>query len=388
LSDEEETLMAQVVQRTWRSGPRKVKRAAWGYTLQVGEKQERKYDATWSRDDAEKALAARLLKLDEPPTIAPPPPLTLAEGIDKFLAFKRVEGKRSVDEDERHLAKLKAWFGESTPLSGITAQRIADYSRERAGQTSRLKRLVSPATRNRELAALRHLLRLAVEWGYIDKAPRIRLAREPEGRLRFLSREDAVRLLEACRQSQNPHLYRIVVVALYTGARRGEVRGLTWERVDFARGVLLFSHTKSGRRREVPMNDAVYRALAEIPGPKREGPVFRRRDGAAWGSIRTAFERAVATAKLDDFRFHDLRHTCASWLVMAGRNLKEVQELLGHRTFAMTLRYAHLSPDRLRDAVASLPSLSTTSARRVESEPERVVSPRRAVSSDGRAPDF
>src|SRR4030095_4252105 len=156
----------------------------------------------------------------------------------------------------------------------------------------------------------------------------------------------------ACRQSQNPHLYRIVVVALYTGARRGEVRGLTWERVDFARGVLLFSHTKSGRRREVPMNDAVYRALAEIPAPKREGPVFRRRDGAAWGSIRTAFERAVAIAKLDDFRFHDLRHTCASWLVMAGRNLKEVQELLGHKTFAMTLRYAHRAPGRLRDAVA------------------------------------
>ncbi len=77
-------------------------------------------------------------------------------------------------------------------------------------------------------------------------------------------------------------------------------------------------------------------------------------NGATWGNIRTAFERACKEAKIEDFRFHDLRHTCASWLVMRGRSLKEVQELLGHRTFAMTLRYAYLSPDRLREAVASL----------------------------------
>jgi len=88
--------------------------------------------------------------------------------------------------------------------------------------------------------------------------------------------------------------------------------------------------------------------------------VFRKASGAAWGSIRTGFERACREARLGDFRFHDLRHTCASWLVMAGRSLKEVQELLGHRTFAMTLRYAHLSPDRLREAVNALPVLGAT----------------------------
>ena len=84
------------------------------------------------------------------------------------------------------------------------------------------------------------------------------------------------------------------------------------------------------------MNRAVYDALSALPGPKKEGLVFRKANGAAWGNIRTAFERACQEAKIEDFRFHDLRHTCASWLVMRGRSLKEVQELLGHREFSAT----------------------------------------------------
>jgi Phage integrase family len=108
------------------------------------------------------------------------------------------------------------------------------------------------------------------------------------------------------------------------------------------------------------MNQAVYQALSGLGGLKAEGLVFRKRDGRGWGNIRTAFEAACREAKVTDFRFHDLRHTCASWLVMKGRSLKEVQEILGHREFSMTLRYAHLSPDRLRDAVASLEHIGAT----------------------------
>jgi len=126
--------------------------------------------------------------------------------------------------------------------------------------------------------------------------------------------------------------------------RRGEILGLTWEHVDFARGVLLLEQTKNGRRREVPMNRAVYDALQPLyaaaraalptnaPGKKAAEPaglVFRKRPGdGSWGSIRTAFEGACREAKIPDFRFHDLRHACVSWLVMKGRSLKEVQELL------------------------------------------------------------
>ena len=126
--------------------------------------------------------------------------------------------------------------------------------------------------------------------------------------------------------------------------RKGEILGLTWEHVDFARAVLLLEQTKNGRRREVPMNRAVYDALQPLyaaaraalptpaPGEKAAEPaglVFRKRHGdGSWGSIRTAFEGACREAKIPDFRFHDLRHACVSWLVMKGRSLKEVQELL------------------------------------------------------------
>jgi integrase len=348
--------MATITKRTWMArGPagHRVRKIAYGYSIVIAGKQVREYDSTWSKDDARSALAARILERDAPQPKAPPK--ALGEVIDEYLALKRAKAKRTVDEDAVKLGRFAAFVGRGTPVTEVTAQRIAQYDRDRSSTLSKRGAALSPATINRDLAAVRHLLRLAEEWGYVDRAPRVRLAKESEGRLRFLSEDEAARLLAACAASKNRHLRAIVTVALNTGMRRGEVMGLTWERVDFARGVLLLDHTKSGRRREVPMNSAVYDALSSIDGgPKDEGPVFRKRGGATWGSIRTGFERACRDAKVHDFRFHDLRHTFASWLVMAGRNLKEVQELLGHRSFAMTLRYAHLSPDRLREAVTAL----------------------------------
>ncbi len=366
--------MARVVKRIWKSpGPlgRSVRKVAWGYTLQVNGKQERKFSAAWSKQDAQEALAKRLLERDEPKAL--PPPKTFGEVAQEYLNYKQAHGKRSLRCDRLHLRRLLRSFGAETPLPGITAQQIAQYERSRATETSRLGRGLSPAALNRELATLRHLLRLSEEWGYLEKAPRIRLAKEPEGRLRFLTEDEIQRLLEACERSQNPYLKAMVTIALHTGMRKGEILGLEWERVDFSRGVLLLEQTKSGRRREVPMNRAVDDALSSLPGPTSGGLCFRKTNGAAWGSIRTAFERACKAARIEKFRFHDLRHTCASWLVMRGRSLKEVQELLGHREFSMTLRYAHLAPDRLREAVASLEDFSTSSAQRDKIEPASLV---------------
>lgn len=181
----------------------------------------------------------------------------------------------------------------------------------------------------------------------MKKVPRIRLEKEPEGRLRFLTADGISRLMAACEASAHPELATIVTLAFNTGMRKGEMLGLSWDRVDFSRGVLLLERTKSGRRREVPMNDVVYAALSKRPG-SREGSVFLSR------SMRTAFDKAVEAAKLEDFRFHDLRHTAASYLVMRGASLADVRAVLGHSDIKMTMRYAHLSPEHLRAAVSRL----------------------------------
>lgn len=220
---------------------------------------------------------------------------------------------------------------------------------------------MKPATVNRALSILRAAMRLWRAWGYVREAPRFELAREEKGRLRYLEREEAARLLDACRGSQNPYLHAIVTVALYTGMRKGEILGLTWDRVDFARGTLVLVQTKGGEPRDLSMPQAVYTVLADLRaarnGAEPTGYVFCKPDGRAWGAITTAFSVALRKAQITGFRFHDLRHTFASWLVMDGVPLAAVKELLGHASLTMTMRYAHLSPARLRDAVGRLDRL-------------------------------
>src|SRR5688572_8976283 len=120
--------MADVIQRVWKSGPRKVKRTAWGYTFQHDGHQVRKFNAAWSKDDAQDALAAALLERDEPKTPAPAV-VTLAQLRDRYLDYKGAEGKRSIGDDKMNLTRLVAWFGAERPVTEISAERIADYAR-------------------------------------------------------------------------------------------------------------------------------------------------------------------------------------------------------------------------------------------------------------------
>lgn len=181
--------------------------------------------------------------------------------------------------------------------------------------------------------------------------PKIRLEPEPQARLRWLKPEQAIKLLAACGKSRNIALADLVEFALFTGVRKSEALSLTWDRVDRARGVILLETTKSGHRREVALSLNADAVLARRWTDGAMGLVFGSRN---WNSFRTAWETAVAASGIDDLRFHDLRHTFASWLVQRGRSLREVQEALGHTTQAMTLRYAHLAADHLRAAVAVL----------------------------------
>src|SRR5206468_136741 len=211
--------------RKWKSGPRKIPRVAYGYTFQGKDgKQVRVSDAAWSREDAEKALAARLLKTDSPAE-AVFSAVTFKAMTERYLKEKEVGRKRTLWYDRLIIAKLVAHFGAETPLTEITAPRIAEYRLMRLTTNSeRTKRLLKPASVNRELSVLRAMLRLAADedYGYLEKAPRVRLEKEPQGRLRFLTLDEATRLLAECRKAaehpvpprRSPHLYPVVVIAL------------------------------------------------------------------------------------------------------------------------------------------------------------------------------
>jgi integrase len=375
--------MAEVIQRTWKSGPRKVRRASWGYTAMIGGRQVRKSDAAWSKDDAQAALAAALLEPASNGESATPVVRTLAQVVDEYLQYKADAGKRSLREDRRILTRrIVPAFGADLSVRALTGPAIAQYERERIGQ-------VSPYTVANELTVLRHMLRLARRWGYVDQVPDVDMPRKPEGRQRYLEEEEIGRLLVTCRRSRNPYLAAIVTIAVNTGMRKAEILGLTWERLDLSTSRITLYRTKSGKPRGVPMNSAVYGTLVALQpdAAQRAGLVFRRSADRAWGQIRRAFTTALERAEIKGFRFHDLRHTAASHMVMRGASLKDVQEILGHADYKMTMRYSHLSPAHLRAAVDRLDGLtiSTTSTQSAVESPRHLVSVHAPVAQVDRA---
>jgi integrase len=167
--------------------------------------------------------------------------------------------------------------------------------------------------------------------------------------------------VDAC----DSHLRAIVTCALHTGMRKGEILGLTWDRVDFSNGFILLDKTKNGERREVPINQTLRETLLELFQGTKERPrridipfvFYDPANGKAYKDVKRSFHSACRRAKITDFRFHDLRHCFASHLVMAGQDITTVKELLGHKTLTMTLRYAHLAPSHKVKAVEVLDSI-------------------------------
>ncbi len=274
---------------------------------------------------------------------------TLADLVDRQL--EAIKSKRPHDYGRQKL--LLGWWkkklGDYT-LDQCTPALIAEYRdrllRENTG-TKETPRHRSPATANRFLSALSKAFSDAVrEWHWLHDNPLRRVAKEQEsqGRVRYLSDEERKRLLDACRKSELPELYLIVLFAITTGMRRGELLGLRWSDVDLERGVAVIHHTKNGDRRSVPI-------VPEVAALLRQHGRVRRLDSdmvfpspgkrPVW--FDPAWYVALDTAKVENFRFHDLRHTAASYLAMSGATVPEIAAVLGHRTLQMVKRYAHLS---------------------------------------------
>lgn len=240
------------------------------------------------------------------------------------------------------------------------------------------------------LARLKRLFTLRVEWGLTESNPatKVKLYREDTERLRFLTDEEETRLLAAC----PPYLSRIVRFALETGARRGEILGLRWADVDLASRVATLDGTlaKGRRTRHIFLNESAVAVLKEIrrpfdrsilvfaeqvpPSIKEEGQTEEAPKWRLPARIEQHWQQAVKSAELGDFHFHDLRHTFASRLVQNGVDLAVLRELLGHRDFKMTLRYSHLAPSHLKEAVAVLDALKLRKTCNAKAAPRRAAS--------------
>jgi integrase len=251
--------------------------------------------------------------------------------------------KKSLPDDRDHLKKLGPYL-RSQQLDAIDMTALQPFIRDRKERDG-----VSNATVNRALEIVRRILNLAhQDWRRIRAAPKIRMLKEPRRRVRFLRREEANRLLD----SMPKHMKPIVRFALATGCRAGEIYGLEWDRVDLTRRVAWLDHgaTKSGEGRGIPLNaDAVAALQSTLGQHPRWCFTFA---GKRIQKSSTAWDRARQRAGIDNFRFHDLRHTWASWHVQSGTSLPELMELGGWKSYEMVLRYAHLAPDKL-SSVAS-----------------------------------
>ena len=297
----------KILKRTWKWNGQK--RVAYVFDVMVDGRRVRQQYAGKQEAQDELDKFRDEAKNPKPAILEPTPAPTLAEAFAKFLALK--SNKKTAHEFQRVAEHLKSAFGADTRLTDITSARIADYKIVRMAVRRGGKSLTAAAI-NRPLGLLRNLLRQAAKWKVITEVPEIDFEEESAGVVRFLTPEEATRLLAAARKSRNTALVDLVEFAMFTGVRRGEALGLTWDRVDRSRGVVLLIETKNGRPREVQLSANADAALARRWTPDATGLVFGSRN---WNSFRQAWGAAVKAAGIAKFRFHDLRHTTASWLV-------------------------------------------------------------------------
>ena len=218
------------------------------------------------------------------------------------------------------------------------------------------------ATVNRHLITLHHFFQKGAEWDLIGESPFARgkslKEKENNTRLRYLDQNEIERVLDNCIKE---YVKDVIITALNTGMRRQEVLSLTWNQIK-KDGLIYLTKTKTNEARQIPINDDLAELFRNIRHrvQLRSEYVFCDSYGKPFKEIRKAFKATLERAGIEDFRFHDLRHTFASHFIMRGGSIKELQEILGHKNITMTMRYAHLSQEHKKKAVNRLNGLTNT----------------------------
>jgi len=286
-------------------------------------------------------------------------PILVREILDDYRERLKTCG-RSIEKGQASWRRLYETFRDK-PAESVLPQEIETFKIS-------LAESLSPAFVNHHLQILRAAYNWAARNEKIGHYPfrNVSLFKPNNIRARYLTEEEEGKLLPAL----PPYLRPLITVAIHTGLRRGELLTLSWNDVDFTARVITMRKSKSGYGRHIPMNDVAFETLGRLYLERSEdgagngrvpqapkGLVFTGREGGYLQNLNRYWYKALRKAGLRDFRFHDLRHTFASRLVMRAVDLYTVQTLLGHRTSAMVQRYAHLSPDHLRKAVERLAPL-------------------------------
>ncbi|MFN3154699.1 tyrosine-type recombinase/integrase [Marivita cryptomonadis] len=232
------------------------------------------------------------------------------------------------------------------------------------------------ATINKHIHLMNRMLNLARHWGHIPQhnpyQHNIKRLRLGDYKQRFLTETEIERLLQVCRSNRHPYIYHIVQLLLLTGARKGEVRTMRWQDVDFNKRIWTVPLSKNGRSRRVVLSSAAVDALNATRAVTEDLMLPTKPDSfvftnpitrTAYHSFNTVWFKVRGEAELNDVRMHDLRHTYASLLINRGVSLYEVQRLLGHSSLQMTQRYAHLEPDLLHRRTELLSGVINTSLR-------------------------
>jgi integrase len=263
---------------------------------------------------------------------------------DLLTRYKRHQKTRVAPSTFERIDSILGNLRRNLPLllKEITRVKVAEFVATRSQE-------VAPASVHKEIATLKHALRMAIEWELIhnNTADRVKLPRLPEGRTRYLSPTELRSVLDAAPDWMRPP----IALAAFTGMRRGELLKLRWRDVDLDARRAFLHETKNGSLRILALNDLAVGVFVSLPQGEPADLVLPDVDPARL-SVYT--RRLFVTLKIEGASFHSLRHTAASWLVMGGVDLYAVGKVLGHRTPRMTERYAHLSPQYMANAVSKL----------------------------------
>lgn len=342
--------------------------STWWVRYQIDGQHVRRSAKTTRKSEAE-ALLRRLLAAHSKAPDDDRNNHTLSQAFDRFFVEARLKKGtlRTYQSNSRNWVQ----FAPAACLEEITSPFLADFvsSRKRAG--------VTDTTIRRDLGFLSSVLSMAIVWGWISTNPVTRNAKKPlresRPRTRFLSRAEFERLYAASSDDLRP----VIVLAVETGMRKEEMLGLLIRNIDLRKREVHLDETKTGAPRRVPLSDKAIETITTVlSAPRRphSAYLFCKGDGSRILCNKKGFRAACARAKIDDFRFHDLRHTFASWWVQSGGDLYKLSRVLGHRTLQMSARYGHLRTDDLHDELARV-TQKRSQDQKVRGEPAKRKAP-------------